>query len=221
MATAEILIEMYETLTEAFGSQHWWPADTPLEVATGAILTQNTNWPNVTKAIENIKCAKAMTEQKLFEMDVEQLQELIRPSGYYKRKAKAIKNLMNWLFECHDGKIDDLKDISTSQLRQELLEIKGIGFETADSILLYALKRLVFVVDTYSARVAVRHGLIDPELDYMQLQELFTANLPDDIELFGEFHALIVAVGKNFCKPKPNCQMCPLNKFAHDVTCQQ
>ncbi len=215
--TRETLTEIYQLLYDAFGPQHWWPGDTQFEIITGAILTQNTNWSNVEKAIANLKSADLLSPEKLYHIDTSQLAELIRPAGYYNIKAKRLKNLINWLFENYDGKLSNLEGLDTEQLRAELLSVKGVGRETADSILLYALDRPVFVVDAYTARVAFRHGLIEPDADYEQLRELFQSNLPQDTNLFNEYHALLVRLGKKFCRPKAQCHACPLEKLPHIV----
>ena len=212
---SEQLTEIYQLLFKRFGPQHWWPGDTKFEIITGAILTQTTNWTNVEKAITNLKAAGYLTPEKLYHCDVSHLAGLIRPAGYYNIKAKRLKNLVNWLFDNHDGKLTNLENVDTEQLRAELLSIKGIGRETADSILLYAFNRPIFVVDAYTARVAVRHGLIEPDTDYEQLRDLFQSNLPQDIQFFNEYHALFVKVGKEFCKPKAQCHNCPLEKLSH------
>jgi endonuclease-3 related protein len=220
--TRERLLEIYRMLFDFFGPQHWWPGETPFEIAVGAILTQNTSWTNVAKAIANLKAAGCLDPIKLHEMDAEQLETLIRPAGYFRVKAKRLKSFINWLCENYDGDLRNLESIKTPRLREELLAISGIGPETADSILLYALNRPVFVVDTYTARVMVRHGLIAPEgLDYHQLQDLFLSNLEPDVALFNELHALLVMVGKDYCKPTPRCSACPLNPLPHriDVEC--
>jgi len=215
--TRETLTEIYQLLYDAFGPQHWWPGDTQFEIIAGAILTQNTNWSNVEKAIANLKSADLLSPEKLYHIDTSQLAELIRPAGYYNIKAKRLKNLINWLFENYDGKLSNLEGLDTEQLRAELLSVKGVGRETADSILLYALDRPVFVVDAYTARVAFRHGLIEPDADYEQLRELFQSNLPQDTNLFNEYHALLVRLGKKFCRPKAQCHACPLEKLPHIV----
>ncbi|MCF7973695.1 MAG: endonuclease III domain-containing protein [Phycisphaerae bacterium] len=217
MTTQEQLKTLYETLFETYGPQHWWPGDTPFEIAVGAILTQNTNWTNVEKAINNIKHDAALESHILHSMAPEKLEALIRPAGYYRLKAKRLMNFLTWLIANGDGHLENLAQRNTHDLREELLAISGIGPETADSILLYALNRPVFVVDTYTARMATRHGLIEPPFDYHELQDLFQSNLPQDIQLFKEFHALIVQIGKNFCKPKPKCDACPLNGHAHEI----
>jgi len=212
----EILIEIYQLLFDRFGPQHWWPGDTQFEIITGAILTQNTNWTNVEKAIANLKSADRLSPEKLYHLDLPRLAELIRPAGYFNIKAKRLKNFVQWLFDNYQGKLSNLEGLETNRLRAELLAIKGIGRETADSILLYALDRPIFVVDAYTARVAIRHGLIEPDADYEQLRELFQSNLLEDVQLFNEYHALLVKVGKEFCKPKAQCPGCPLEKLPHN-----
>jgi len=213
----ETLTEIYQLLFEHFGPQHWWPGETQFEIITGAILTQNTNWGNVEKAISNLKAAELLTPKKLHNIEVSELAELIRPAGYYNIKAKRLKNFVAWLFESYGGKLTNLESLDSYRLRAELLAIKGVGRETADSILLYAFDREIFVVDAYTARVAIRHGLIEPEADYEQLRELFQSNLPEDAQLFNEYHALLVKVGKEFCRPKARCAGCPLEKLPHIV----
>ncbi len=211
------LTEIYQLLFDRFGPQHWWPGQTQFEIVTGAILTQNTNWANVEKAIANLKAADLLTPEKLHHLDVSQLAELIRPAGYYNIKAKRLKNFINWLFENYDGMLTNLECLDTDQLRVELLAVRGVGRETADSILLYAFDRAIFVVDAYTARIAFRHQLIEPDADYERLRELFQSNLPQDIQLFNEYHALLVKLGKEFCKPKARCPGCPLEKLPHTL----
>ncbi len=214
---SEQLTEIYELLFDFFGPQHWWPGQTQFEIITGAILTQNTNWANVEKAIANLKSADCLTPEQLYHLDVSQLAEFIRPAGYYNIKTKRLKNFINWLFDNYDGRLTNLETIDTDQLRAELLAVNGIGYETADSILLYAFERPVFVVDAYTARIAFRHQLIEPDANYEQLRELFQSNLSEDVQLFNEYHALLVRVGKEFCKPKARCPGCPLEKLPHSL----
>jgi len=211
------LKEIYDLLFKRFGPQDWWPGDTPFEVIVGAILTQNTNWANVEKAIINIKNAKVLTPEKLHHLDIKKLAEHIRPAGYFNIKTKRLKNFLDWFFEEYCGKLKNLEIVSTAELRQQLLSVKGIGPETADSILLYALNRPVFVVDAYTARICARHQLISEDSDYHQIQEMFESNLVSDIQLFNEYHALLVHLGKDFCKPTPKCEECPLNGLPHSV----
>ena len=211
------LTEVYQLLFDRFGPQHWWPGETQFEIIAGAILTQNTNWANVKKAIANLKSAHLLTPEKLYHLDLSQLAELIRPAGYYNIKAKRLKNFVNWLFSNYDGQLINLEGLDTNQLRAELLAIKGIGPETADSILLYVFNREIFVIDAYTARIACRHGLIQPDADYEQLRELFQSNLLQDSQLFNEYHALLVRLGKEFCRPKAKCSACPLEKLPHTL----
>jgi len=216
----EQLTEIYQLLFDRFGPQSWWPGETQFEIITGAILTQNTSWANVEKAIKNLKSAHLLTPEKLCHLDVSQLAELIRPAGYYNIKASRLKSFLSWLFNNYDGQLQNLENLDTDRLRAELLAVKGIGPETADSVLLYAFDRPVFVADAYTARVAVRHGLIEPDADYEQLRELFQSNLPQKPQLFNEFHALLVKVGKEFCRPKAKCSGCPLEKLPHSLDIQ-
>jgi len=215
--TGEKLLEIYQLLFDSFGPQHWWPGDTQFEIAVGAILTQNTNWANVEKAIANLKAADLLSAEKIHRLSHPQLAELIRPAGYFNVKAKRLTNFVTWLLNNYEGSLKNLESVDTTRLREELLNIKGVGRETADSILLYALGRPVFVVDAYTARITVRHGLIEPEADYEQLRELFESNLTKDPELFNEYHALLVRAGKEFCRPKAKCPGCPLEKLPHTL----
>ncbi|MHC5061378.1 MAG: endonuclease III domain-containing protein [Planctomycetota bacterium] len=211
------LIQIHDLLFDRYGPQHWWPGETAFEVIVGAILTQNTNWTNVEKAIANIKAVDALTPQKLYNMSADELAELIRPAGYFNIKAARLKNFLNWLFENYDGDLDGLENLSADLLRHELLGVKGIGPETADSIVLYAFGKPVFVIDTYTCRALGRHGLIEAGADYEQVREFFESNLPTDVKLFNEYHALFVCVGKEYCRPKPKCRDCPLVTLPHEV----
>lgn len=211
------LNEIFRLLLDFFGPQHWWPGQTRFEIMVGAILTQNTSWSNVAKAIANLKAAGCLDPNALHALDLARIEALIRPAGYFRLKAKRLRNLTQWLADEYERDCERLDEIDTPRLREELLGISGIGPETADSILLYALDRPVFVVDTYTARVAVRHHLIEPNLTYESLQDLFTSNLEPDVALYNEFHALLVCIGKDFCKPKPKCAACPLNPLPHTI----
>jgi endonuclease-3 related protein len=215
--TGERLSEIYQLLIERFGPQHWWPGETQFEIMVGAILTQNTNWQNVEKAIANLRAADVLSAETLHNMEVGQLAELIRPAGYFNVKARRLRSFIDWLFVNYGGELAELENVDTERLREELLSVKGVGRETADSILLYALHREIFVVDAYTARVSVRHGLIEPEADYEQLRDLFQSNLGQDVQLFNEYHALLVRVGKEFCRPKARCPGCPLECLPHTV----
>ncbi|MBI5888686.1 MAG: endonuclease III domain-containing protein [Deltaproteobacteria bacterium] len=204
----------YESLFGAFGPQGWWPGRTRFEVIVGAILTQNTAWINVEKAITRLKRARLLVPRRMHAVDVAELAEQIRPAGYFNVKAKRLKNFTAHLFEKHDGSLDRLLRGNTAGLRAGLLSVSGIGPETADSILLYAGGHPEFVVDAYTRRIAVRHGLAGEDAGYEELKSLFMENLREDARVFNEYHALIVKTGKDFCKTKkPLCESCPLKKF--------
>jgi len=208
-------MSFYEALLDRYGHQHWWPAETKFEVMIGAVLTQNTNWLNVEKAIKNLKQAHCLDPEAIDQSPQEKLAQLIRPAGYYNIKAKRLKNLVAWFCREYDSSIETLAQNPVDQLREELLSINGIGRETADSIILYALDKLTFVVDAYTYRVLVRHGYIDAEYDYDQVKEFCESELAADLALYNEFHALIVRVGKEHCKRQAQCANCPLEQFEH------
>lgn len=207
------LLDIYRILFDHYGPREWWPAETPFEVVVGAILTQNTAWTNVEKAIENLKQFGPMTPEALFRLPEETLFEAIRPSGYFRRKGKRLRNFLGMLSDLFDCRLDALFDLPTETLREELLAVSGIGPETADSILLYAAGRPVFVIDTYTIRILSRHELLPEETSYAEAQQWVTDHLPEDVQLFNEFHALLVNVGKDFCRPRPKCSGCPLEGF--------
>ncbi len=210
---------MYQAMRQRLGHQQWWPGDGPLEVCIGAILTQNTSWSNVESAIANLKAADCMTVGRLDAIPREALAELIRPVGYFKLKAKRLKNFIALVGEGFGDDIEAFLDRSGEVLRQQLLGVNGIGPETADSIILYAAELPSFVVDTYTHRILLRHGLISPQDDYQAVKDLFEWTLPQDVDLWGDFHAQLVAVGKNFCRRRrPLCEGCPLEQFPHDIT---
>ena len=207
---SEKLNTIYELLLKAYGPQNWWPAESPLEVMVGAVLTQNTSWQGVEKAIASLKRDNLLNPHKLKVIPIEELSRLIKPAGYFNLKARRLKNLIELVTEAYSGDLEIMGQVETGQLRKELLTVNGVGPETADSILLYALQRPVFVVDTYTYRIMNRHGLIGAEVSYDELQELFTHQLPLDVTLFNEYHALLVRVGKLHCRRKPRCEGCPL-----------
>jgi endonuclease III related protein len=209
-------MDMYRAMLARFGHQEWWPGDTPLEVCVGAILTQNTSWTNVAKAIVNLKQAGAMDLPALHAMRPEQLAELIRPAGYFNIKAKRLRNFVAHVMENFGGDLAAFLDRSASSLREELLSINGIGRETADSIVLYAAGKATFVVDTYTYRILLRHRLIAREDDYEAIKELMESSLPAEVDLYNDYHAQLVAVGKNYCRPTAKCEGCPLESFPHD-----
>ena len=218
-ASGQILMETYNLLFAAFGPQNWWPAETELEMMVGAILTQNTSWNNVEKAIQNLKERDLLSIRGLGEIPASILAGYIRPAGYYNLKAKRLKNLIKFIEDKYNGDVDRLFSPDTDAIRKGLLSVKGIGMETADSIVLYGAGRPVFVVDTYTHRILARHGLIEEEAGYNDLQVFLMDNLPHDVEFFKEFHALMVKAGKDFCRRKPLCSNCPLenlNKKQYD-----
>uniref|UniRef100_A0A7V3ZXH4 Endonuclease III domain-containing protein n=1 Tax=candidate division WOR-3 bacterium TaxID=2052148 RepID=A0A7V3ZXH4_UNCW3 len=203
------LEKLFDLLYSHFGPQHWWPGETELEIIVGAVLTQNTSWKNVEKAIENLKRAGKMDLNALHLTNESEVAKLIRPSGFFKLKASRLKNIVDFLFRA--GGIEALKEKDLHELRETLLRIRGIGPETADSILLYALGKPVFVVDAYTRRILKRIGLIQREnVSYDEIQQLFMKNLPQDVQLYNEYHALFVKLGKTYCtKRTPNCNSCP------------
>ena len=214
MAGKKAFTEVYELLFGHFGPQDWWPGDTPIEIVVGAVLTQNTNWGNVTRAIANLQNAGILSFEALLDLSLEDLAYYIKPSGYYNIKSKRLKNLLEMIRDRYEGNLDALFRDKTASARRNLLSVQGIGPETADSILLYAGGHPVFVVDAYTHRIFSRHGLLPEESDYHAIQEEFTSRLPVDTALYNEYHALLVMLGKNFCKKtKPLCGQCPLRGF--------
>lgn len=207
------LMEMFDLLLAHFGPQNWWPAKTELEVMIGAILTQNTNWTNAEKAISNLKDKDLVSLDRLVSLSIEDLAKEIRPAGYYNIKAKRLKNLINFIFDQYDGDLTGLLQEETDRLREGLLSVNGVGPETADSIILYAANRPLFVIDAYTHRILSRHAMAGEEATYYELQGLFMDHLPEDAPLFNEFHALIVQAGKNYCRKKPLCEDCPLKQW--------
>lgn len=208
------LFLMHQHLLDYFGKLNWWPGDSALEVMIGAILTQNTNWNNAIKAIERIKKEELLDVESLFRIDERYLGQLIKSCGYYNLKAKRLKNFINFFYRKYKGSSEKMFSEDCWALRKKLLSINGIGPETADSILLYAGNKPVFVVDAYTRRIFERHGCISAKDSYEQIQQYFMKNLPQDYRLYNEFHAQIVMVGKNYCKPnKLDCEKCPLSVF--------
>lgn len=204
------LTEIYRTLFAYYGPQHWWPGDTPFEVIVGAILTQSAAWGNVEKAIANLKKAAALNPESLRQLPTDKLAELIRPSGYYNAKALKLKAFVERLGKVHQDSLDKLFSPDIPRLRSELLSIHGIGQETADSIILYAAHKPIFVIDAYTRRIISRLGLNPQQDNYAAFQALFMENLPADEKLFNEYHALLVRHGKQACKKKPICSSCCL-----------
>jgi len=212
-----ILLELYKRLYGAYGSMHWWPGDTPFEVMVGAILTQNTNWRNVEKAIQNLKEKGVLNPKGIHQLERKQLASLIKPSGYFRIKADRLKAFLNFLFKNYNGSIESMKKEKMETLRPKLLEVKGIGPETADSILLYGLREPVFVVDAYTNRILSRHGIVSERASYEEIQTFCMDHLPHKQNLFNEYHALLVHLGKTLCKRVPRCGICPLSGIEHSA----
>ncbi len=211
MSDTKLLLKMYRRLSEEFGPTGWWPARRPFEVAVGAVLTQNTAWRNVEKAIKNLREHRMLSARALSHAPLNKLAQQVRPAGYYKLKSERLKNFVNFLQREYGGSMARMAREPTEHLREKLLGVRGIGSETADSILLYALGKPVFVVDAYTRRILSRHGMVEQEVNYEELQRFFEQRLPRDLTLFKEFHALLVRTGAQFCKREPRCNACPLN----------
>jgi endonuclease-3 related protein len=213
MQNGQVLQSAYDLLLAHFGPQHWWPGETPFEVIVGAVLTQNTSWKNVHRAIENLREAGLLDFEGLRRLNVDELAELIRPAGYFRLKARRLKNLLDLIHEQYEGSLEAFFATNLDTLREQLLSVNGVGPETADSILLYAADKPTFVIDAYTHRVAKRHGWVEPEMGYHDLKEHFESALPPDVPLYNEYHALLVRVGHEFCKPRPCCEACPLREL--------
>lgn len=205
------LTRIYDKLYRRFGPQHWWPGEGPFEVMVGAILTQNTNWSNVEKAIASLKKESLLSAHRLNALPARKLAIRIRSSGYYNLKAERLKAYVRFFLKSYQGQIKKMARLDTQFLRTQLLSVRGIGQETADSIMLYALNKPIFVVDAYTKRMLMRHAAIKEDASYSQIQNLFMDNLKPSAKLFNEYHALLVRLGKEFClKSNPGCTRCPL-----------
>ena len=211
------LMNIFQRLYGAFGPLHWWPGETPFEVMVGAILTQNTSWRNVEKAIQRLKAKGVLNIRGIHQLKRSQLASLIKSSGYYRIKAERLKGFVDFMCKEYGGSIQKMRRGRMDVLRGKLLEVKGIGPETADSILLYGLKKPIFVVDAYTKRILSRHGMINERASYEEIQKLFMNHLPRNEKLFNEYHALFVHLGKTLCKKMPRCDKCPLNSIAQRV----
>ena len=207
-----ILLDIYHQLMACYGPQHWWPAKDSFEVMVGAILTQSAAWRNVERAIANLKQAEALSSKALRQIPLAELTRLIHPCGYYNAKALKLKSLAQWLVD-YDDNLDELFATDTYQLRQKLLSVHGIGNETADSIILYAANKPIFVIDTYTRRISDRIGLMTEKNGYAVYQDFFMSNLPQDTQLFNEYHALLVCLAKDVCRKHPLCSQCCLNNI--------
>ena len=209
----EKLLDIYQRLFDRYGPQSWWPADDPFEVIVGAILTQSAAWTNVEQAISNLKAANALTPTALYDLPLDRLAQLIRPSGYYNAKALKLKAFADRLHSKYNSDLERLFTLDTATLRPELLSIYGIGEETADSIILYAAGRPIFVIDAYTRRIVSRLSLAPEKDSYRNFQALFTENLPHEEGLFNEYHALLVRHGKEVCRKIPRCTPCCLRSL--------
>lgn len=221
MKKAPEVFEIYKRLYGAFGPRRWWPAETPFEVMVGAVLTQNTSWANVEKAILNLKKRRLLTPERLNGIPSRELAALIRPSGYYNIKAKRLKSLVDFLMRDFGGDIALMRRKGVEALKKELLRVHGIGPETCDSIMLYALNKPVFVIDAYTKRIFSRCGMAKEDVTYDELQRLFTEALPRDVKLYNEYHALIVQLGKEVCRKAPKCNLCPINKLCYNARTEE
>jgi endonuclease-3 related protein len=214
MSRETLLLNMYGAMHDALGPSFWWPGDTPFEIALGAILTQNTNWENVTRALGNLREESLLSPERIHALPEERLAGLIRPAGYFRLKAARIRNFMSFLHRECRLRLENLAELPLDTARSRLLAVNGIGPETADSILLYALHKPTFVVDAYTRRILNRHLLVPEDIGYEELREYFMDVLPSDVTLYNEFHALIVRIGKKWCRRKqPKCHDCPLAPF--------
>ncbi|HRX83932.1 MAG TPA: hypothetical protein P5572_02820 [Phycisphaerae bacterium] len=214
---ANELVEIYDALAAAYGPRGWWPGDSPTEVAIGAVLTQNTAWTNVERAISALKAADCLDFARIAALEEEALGAIIRSAGTYRVKARRLKALAAWVL-ARGGTIEAALAGETGAVRVALLEVAGIGEETADAILLYAGGHAVFVVDAYTRRVLRRHGLLAGGESYAAVQARFERALPRDVRMFNEYHALLVEVGKRHCRAAARCAGCPLGHLPHDET---
>ena len=213
----ERLLDLYQRLLNKFGSQGWWPGETPFEVAIGAILTQNTSWRNVALVIEGLKAEGSLDAAVLGQFSDAELARRFHSAGYYNIKARRVKNFLDFFVGRFGNSMENMAGADWPSLRGELLGLNGIGPETADSILLYALHKPTFVVDAYTFRVLSRHGVVTDPCSYEELRQLFMDALPPEVPLFQEYHALMVRVGKEFCRPQRRCPGCPLENWPEAV----
>lgn len=204
--------EIYKILKEYFGEVgSWWPKDRPFEVIIGAILTQQSTWTNVEKALKNLKEANILTPKDIVELPLDSLKQIIKPSGFFNLKAERLRKISEYLLVTYSGDLELLFSKDKKILREELLELKGVGDETADSIILYAAEKTEFVVDAYTKRIYSRLKIVEENISYDGLKKYIINEIPEDLLTYQEFHGLIVLLGKNVCKKNPNCKECPLN----------
>ena len=213
MSRETILQQYYQAMFDELGPSNWWPGDSPFEIAVGAILTQNTNWQNVEKAISRLKEVDVLSPEEMTHLTDDELERLIHPAGFYKVKTRRLRALLAWLNDECGYDFTALQERGLEEIRASLLSVKGVGPETADSILLYAAGHPSFVVDAYTRRIFSRHGLVPEDIPYEELRDFFMDVLPAQISMYNEYHALIVRIGKNWCRPKPKCDSCPLRSL--------
>ncbi len=206
------VLEAYEALFAAYGPQHWWPGDSPWEICVGAVLTQNTNWDNVTRAINNLKRLDVLTPEGIMDLPDSVLAKQLHPAGYFNLKTKRLKNVTRWWL---DNVVEDqlFPTLSLADARESLLTVNGIGQETADSILLYCFDQPIFVIDSYTKRISYRHFGTAPDISYEDLQKFFTDNLPKDVVLYNEYHGLLVNCAKHHCRKDTCLSECPLHEM--------
>lgn len=204
-------MQIYRRLYRHYGDLHWWPGESPLEISVGAILTQNTAWTNVEKAIERLKETRSLSVKALSRLSHKRLARLIKAAGYFNVKARRLKNFISFLQHRYGGSLKRMFNQEPNRLRAELLSINGTGPETADSILLYAGEKPIFVIDAYTKRIFSRHGVMPYEKSYEEFQQLFMKSLPSEVSLCNQYHAMLVNIGKDFCRKHPRCNLCPLN----------
>ncbi|MBN1256133.1 MAG: endonuclease III domain-containing protein [Planctomycetes bacterium] len=212
---ARRLLRIYEKLLKTFGPQGWWPAEISFEMMVGAFLTQTTSWSNAELALDNLKAAGILSPEGISACRHSTLARLIRPSGYFNLKAKRLKSYVRWFIEACDGKTENLCAMDLAEARSQLLKVYGVGPETADSILLYAAGHPTFVVDAYTRRIFSRLGCFKEKASYEEMRAYFMKYLPAERQLYNEYHALIVVLGKNHCQPRPQCGECPLRRERH------
>lgn len=213
-ATGRRLAQFYEALNTEIGPLDWWPGETRFEVIVGAILTQSTAWSNVERAIANLRREGLLDARALGRVPIRRLERLVRPSGYFRQKARKLKAFVRFLEREFGGSLDRMFRQPTATLRDKLLAVHGIGPETADSILLYAGKHPIFVIDAYTRRILSRHEVLGVEASYQQAQDVFHRHLPREVPLFNQYHALLVETGKRWCRPREaQCEACPLGSF--------
>jgi endonuclease-3 related protein len=212
-APGDTLRQYYLNLIRSFGPQGWWPAKTRLEIIVGAILTQNTNWRNAALALKNLRKARRLTWRGLRQAPLAEIESCVRPAGFYRQKARAIHGFAAWLDGSFGGSLDALFSLPPADCRRQLLQLKGVGPETADAILLYAGRHPFFVADAYTRRVLERHQILPPAASYESAQQFLHQHLPPDAPLFNEFHALLVEAAKRYCRSAAHCEACPLRNF--------